>query len=53
VTRKTARYVEWALWLSVVAMATVVMRSSRGQIQQAHAAFVYILIVLGATAGGE
>ena len=34
-------------------MATVVMRGSRGQIEQANAAFVYILIVLGATAGGE
>ena len=29
------------------------MRGSREQIEQAHAAFVYILIVLGATAGGE
>jgi len=52
-TRKSARYVEWVLWLSVVVVATVVMRGSRGQIEQAHAAFIYILIVLGATAGGE
>ena len=51
-TQKTARYVEWALWLSVVLVATVVMRSSRGRIEQ-DSAFVYILIVLGATAGGE
>jgi K+-sensing histidine kinase KdpD len=41
------------LWLTVVAVATFVMRGSRGQIEQAHAAFVYILLVLGATAGGE
>jgi K+-sensing histidine kinase KdpD len=53
VTTRTARYLEWVLWLSVVVVATVVMRSSRGHIEQAHAAFVYILIVLGATAGGE
>lgn len=51
--QKTVSYVEWALWLSVTVVATIVMRSSRGQIEQAHAAFVYILIVLGATAGGE
>jgi K+-sensing histidine kinase KdpD len=53
VTEKTIRLVEWVLWLTVVIVATVVMRGSRGQIEQAHAAFVYILIVLGATAGGE
>jgi two-component system sensor histidine kinase KdpD len=34
-------------------MSTVVMRSARPNIEQAHAAFVYILIVLGATSGGE
>jgi two-component system sensor histidine kinase KdpD len=47
------RIAEWLLWLSVVSVATLVMRGSREQIEQAHAAFVYILIVLGATAGGE
>jgi two-component system sensor histidine kinase KdpD len=47
------RYVEWVLWLCVIAVATYIMRDSRGHIEQAHAAFVYILIVLGATAGGE
>ncbi len=52
-TPKTVRYVEWLLWLSVVVVATVIMRSSRDHIEQTHAAFVYILIVLGATAGGE
>lgn len=50
---KTVRYVEWVLWLSVVVLATVVMRNSRDHMEQAHSAFVYILIVLGATAGGE
>jgi len=53
VMQRTARQVEWALWLLVLVFATLIMRSSRGQIEQAHAAFVYILIVLGATAGGE
>ncbi|MDQ6872862.1 MAG: ATP-binding protein [Gemmatimonadota bacterium] len=52
-TQKSVRAAEWLLWLTVVVVATVVMRGSRGQIEQAHAAFVYILIVLGATAGGE
>jgi two-component system sensor histidine kinase KdpD len=51
-TQRTIRYIEWAFWLSVIVVATVVMRSSRGRIEQ-DAAFVYILIVLGATAGGE
>lgn len=52
-TQRTVRLVDWVLWLTVVVGATVVMRGSRGQIEQAHAAFVYILVVLGATAGGE
>ncbi|HEY8833559.1 MAG TPA: ATP-binding protein [Gemmatimonadaceae bacterium] len=52
-TQKSMRVAEWALWLTVVVVATIVMRGSRGQIEQAHSAFVYILIVLGATAGGE
>ena len=52
-TRKSVRIAEWVLWLAVIVVATFVMRGSRGQIEQAHAAFVYILIVLGATAGGE
>ncbi|MDQ6690011.1 MAG: DUF4118 domain-containing protein [Gemmatimonadota bacterium] len=51
--QNTASYVEWALWLSVVVVATYVLRNAREHIEQAHAAFVYILIVLGATAGGE
>jgi K+-sensing histidine kinase KdpD len=53
VTPKAARYVEWALWLSVIIGATFVMRHSREHIGESHASFVYILIVLGATAGGE
>jgi len=53
VRQGVVRSVEWVLWLSVVVLATVVLRDSRQHIQQSHAAFVYILIVLGATAGGE
>ena len=52
-TRKWVRSAEWVLWLAVIVVATFIMRGSRGQIEQAHAAFVYILIVLGATAAGE
>lgn len=50
---RSVRSLEWLLWLAVISVATLVMRSSREHIEQAHAAFVYILIVLGATAGGE
>lgn len=50
---KSVRYAQWLLWLSVIVVATLVLRSSRDHIEQAHAAYVYILIVLGATAGGE
>jgi K+-sensing histidine kinase KdpD len=53
VRQKTVRLLEWILWPSVVVVATLVMRTSRGQIEQANAAFIYILIVLGAAAGGE
>src|ERR1700737_5003110 len=53
VTPKKIRYVEWALWLGILVLSTVIMRGARPDIEQAHAAFVYILIVLGATAGGE
>ena len=34
-------------------MSTLVMREARPNIEQAHASFVYILIVLGAAASGE
>ena len=50
---KTVKYVDWALWLGLLVLSTLVMRGARPNIEQAHAAFVYILIVLGATAGGE
>lgn len=52
-TSRTIRYVDWALWLGILVVSTVVMRGARPNVEQAHAAFVYILIVLGATAGGE
>jgi two-component system sensor histidine kinase KdpD len=53
VTPKAIRYLDWALWLGLLLLSTLVMRSARPNIGQTHAAFVYILIVLGATAGGE
>jgi len=53
VTSKTIRSIDWALWFGILIASTVVMRGARPNIEQAHAAFVYILIVLGATAGGE
>jgi K+-sensing histidine kinase KdpD len=53
VTSRVSRYIDWALWLGILILSTVVMQSSRPNIEQSHAAFVYILIVLGAAAGGE
>jgi K+-sensing histidine kinase KdpD len=53
VTAKTVRYLEWGLWLVMLALSTFVMRMARPNIEQAHASLVYILIVLGATAGGD
>ncbi|HEY1953816.1 MAG TPA: ATP-binding protein [Gemmatimonadaceae bacterium] len=50
---KGATWFEWTLWLSLSVIATYVMRGQRESIEQAHAALVYILIVLGAAAGGE
>ncbi|HMI49173.1 MAG TPA: DUF4118 domain-containing protein, partial [Gemmatimonadaceae bacterium] len=52
-TAKTSRYFDWGLWFGILILSTVVMRGARPNIQQAQAAFVYILIVLGATVGGE
>ncbi|HMI47809.1 MAG TPA: ATP-binding protein [Gemmatimonadaceae bacterium] len=52
-TSKTSRYIDWGLWFGILILSTVVMRGARPNIQQAQAAFVYILIVLGATVGGE
>jgi len=47
------RYFDWALWLGILVLSSLVMRSARPSIEQTHAAFVYILIVLGAAASGE
>lgn len=52
-TTKTLRYGEWSLWVGILIVSSLVMRSARPNIEQAHASFVYILIVLGAAAGGE
>jgi K+-sensing histidine kinase KdpD len=53
VNSRTGRRIEWGLWLGILLLSTLVMRSSRTNIEQSHAAFVYILIVLGSAAGGE
>jgi len=47
------RQVEWGLWLGILVVSSLIMRSARPNIEQAHASFVYILIVLGAAASGE
>lgn len=45
--------VAWALWLSILAVATVAMYSVRGGIDQAHVVLLYLLIVLGASASSS
>ena len=50
---KALRYFDWALWIGLLALASFAMRSVRPNIEESHAAFVYILIVLGAAASGE
>jgi two-component system sensor histidine kinase KdpD len=52
-TTRAAKYVDWALWLGILVLSSLVMRSARPNLEQAHASFVYILIVLGAAASGE
>jgi K+-sensing histidine kinase KdpD len=52
-TSRTIKYVDWTLWLTILVLSSLLMRSARPNIEQAHAAFVYILIVLGAAASGE
>jgi K+-sensing histidine kinase KdpD len=52
-TSRTIRLVDWSLWLGILLVSSLIMRSARPNIEQAHAAFVYILIVLGAAASGE
>src|SRR6202049_3176646 len=50
---RTVRYLDWGLWLGILLLSTFIMRIARPGIEQAHASLVYILIVLGAAAGGE
>ena len=52
-TARTSRYLDWGLWLGMLVLSTLIMRAARPNIEQAHAAFIYTLIVLGAAAGGE
>jgi two-component system sensor histidine kinase KdpD len=52
-TAKAVTLLDWGIWLAVLVLSTVVMRIARPNIEQAHAALIYILIMLGATAGGD
>src|SRR5438105_4075254 len=42
----------WTIWLGLLAITTFVLRSVRGEIDQAHVVLTYLLIVLGGSAGG-
>lgn len=47
-----ARGLAWVAWLAALALATVGMFAVRGQLDKAHVALVYLLLVLGGTALG-
>ena len=53
VTHRVIRYIDWARWLGILIVSTVVMRGARRDRDQAHASFVYILTVVADTTGGE
>ncbi len=44
--------VQWAIWLSVIVLATVGMYFVRGTLDKAHVTLVFLLVVLGASAAG-
>lgn len=50
--RGRTAWAQWALWLTAFVAATLIMRGTRESMDQTTATSVYILIVLGATAGG-
>lgn len=52
-TSRTVRSLDWGLWLGILLLSTFIMRIGRPGIEQAHASLIYLLIVLGAAAGGE
>lgn len=43
---------QWALWFGVLAVATAVLFLLRGQLDKAHFALVFLLVVLGGSAAG-
>ena len=42
-----------AVWIALFIIATVLMHRVRGDIEQVHVVLLYMLLVLGASAGGE
>lgn len=51
--RKSRSYGEWVLWGALFCLVTVVLHFVRNDIQQVHVVLVFLLLVLGASAGGE
>jgi len=41
------------IWIALFVVATLLMHRVRGQIEQVHVVLLYLLLVLGASAGGE
>jgi two-component system sensor histidine kinase KdpD len=46
------RWIIWTVWLAVLAAATVAMLVWRSQLDKAHIALVFLLVVLGGSAAG-
>jgi two-component system sensor histidine kinase KdpD len=49
---RPARWLAWVGWLSCLALATTGMVFVRARLDEAHVALVFLLVVLGASAGG-
>jgi two-component system sensor histidine kinase KdpD len=45
-------WIRWAVWLGVLALATVALVLLRGRLDKAHIALAYLLVVLGGSAAG-
>lgn len=43
---------QWLLWVCVLIIATLTLVAARGDIEQSHVALVFLLVVLGGSAGG-
>lgn len=52
-TPKSRRAWEWIVWGTLFVVVTTVLHNARTEIEQVHVVIVFLLLVLGASAGGE